>query len=34
LLFELANAALAHPEGIVREVVFPVVGGADAARPG
>lgn len=26
LLFELADAALAHPEGIVREVVFPVVG--------
>src|SRR5258707_5567781 len=26
LLFELAEVALAHPEGIVREVVFPVVG--------
>jgi TnpA family transposase len=26
LLFELAGAALDHPEGIVREVVFPVVG--------
>ena len=26
LLFELAGAALDHPDGIVREVVFPVVG--------
>src|SRR3984893_12076560 len=26
LLFELAEVALAHPEGIVREVVFPVPG--------
>jgi TnpA family transposase len=26
LLFELAEVAPAHPEGIVREVVFPVVG--------
>jgi hypothetical protein len=26
LLFELAEAALDHPDGIVREVVFPVVG--------
>jgi hypothetical protein len=26
LLFELADAALRHPEGIVREVVYPVVG--------
>ena len=26
LLFELADATLAHPDGIVREVVFPVVG--------
>jgi TnpA family transposase len=26
LLFELANAALDQPDGIVREVVFPVVG--------
>lgn len=26
LLFELAGAALEHPDGIVREVVFPVVG--------
>ena len=25
LLFQLAEAALAHPDGIVREVVFPVV---------
>jgi hypothetical protein len=26
LLFELANAALENPEGIVREVVYPVAG--------
>ena len=26
LLFELADAALAQPDGVVREVVFPVVG--------
>ena len=26
LLFELADATLAHPDGVVREVVFPVVG--------
>ena len=26
LLFELADAALTYPEGIVREVVYPVVG--------
>lgn len=26
LLFELADAALAEPDGVVREVVFPVVG--------
>jgi TnpA family transposase len=26
LLFELADASLNHPDGIVREVVFPVVG--------
>jgi hypothetical protein len=26
LLFDLAGAALDHPDGIVREVVFPVVG--------
>src|SRR5262249_37128950 len=26
LLFELAGAAIDHPDGIVREVVFPVVG--------
>ena len=25
LLFQLAEATLAHPDGIVREVVFPVV---------
>ena len=26
LLFELADATLAHPDGVVRDVVFPVVG--------
>jgi len=26
LLFEIANASLAHPDGTVREVVFPVAG--------
>ena len=26
LLFEIADAALEQPDGIVREVVFPVVG--------
>jgi hypothetical protein len=26
LLFEVADASLAHPDGVVREVVFPVVG--------
>jgi hypothetical protein len=26
LLFEVADASLTHPDGIVREVVFPVVG--------
>ena len=26
LLFELADAALTNPDGIVREVVYPVVG--------
>ena len=26
LLFEMADASLAHPDGIVKEVVYPVVG--------
>ena len=26
ILFEMANASLAHPDGVVREVVFPVAG--------
>ena len=26
MLFELADATLAQPDGVVREVVFPVVG--------
>ncbi len=26
LLFELADATLAHPDGVMRDVVFPVVG--------
>ena len=32
LLFDLAGAALDHPDGIVREVVFPVVGEQTACR--
>ena len=34
LLFEIANASLAKPDGTVRQVVFPVAGRADPARSG
>jgi len=34
LLFQVADVALAHPDGIVRDVVFPIVSEIDAAGAG